>query len=112
MMVVVFRSRLRPDVDLPTLEQAGMRMYELAASMPGFVSYKEFAAEDGESLALVEFAGEEELKAWRDHPEHAAIQAHGRTSVFESYDISVCEIVRRYGFEQERGRFDLPGAPS
>jgi hypothetical protein len=55
MVIVVFRSRLRPDADLAALEVVGARMYELGSAMPGFVSYKDFAAEDGETLTLVEF---------------------------------------------------------
>ena len=41
-IVVVFRSRLRANADLPALEAAGMRMYELASAMPGFISYYRF----------------------------------------------------------------------
>jgi hypothetical protein len=33
-------------------------------------------------------------------------QERGRETVFESYDIAVCEQVRRYGFTKERGRFE------
>ena len=104
MSVIVFRSRIRSDADLSGIEEAGVRMYELASAMPGFVSYKEFKAEDGEMLSLVEFRSEPELAAWRNHPEHLEIQRIGRERVFEHYDIAVCEPVRRYSFEVGRGR--------
>jgi heme-degrading monooxygenase HmoA len=104
MLVIVFRSRIRSDADLSGIEEAGVRMYELASAMPGFVSYKEFKAEDGEILALVEFRSEPELAAWRNHPEHLEIQRIGRERVFERYDIAVCEPIRRYSFEVGRGR--------
>ena len=45
-VVVVFRSRIRADADLQALEAAGMRMYELASAMPGFISYKDFEESD------------------------------------------------------------------
>jgi hypothetical protein len=35
------------------LEKLGARMYELATRMPGFISYKDFVAADGESVSLV-----------------------------------------------------------
>ncbi|MBK8908141.1 MAG: antibiotic biosynthesis monooxygenase [Rhodospirillales bacterium] len=98
MIVIVFRTRMRDDADLTEVETVGARMYELAANMPGFVSYKEFAAADGESLAFVEFRSLETLAAWRDHPEHREAQERGREAYFTSYHIQVCEIVRDYAF--------------
>jgi hypothetical protein len=37
----------------------GLRMHELATRMPGFISYKDFAAADGETVTIVEFESEE-----------------------------------------------------
>jgi len=48
MVIIVFRARLRPDVDQQAMAHLGQRMYEIASSMPGFISYKDFAAGDGE----------------------------------------------------------------
>ena len=107
MVVVVFRAKVRADADLSGIEAVGRRMYELASAMPGFISYKEFQAEDKETLTLVEFDSEEHLLAWRMHPEHLEAQKLGREHVFESYDIAVCRPVRRYGFSLAKGRFDL-----
>jgi len=107
MVVVVFRARVRADADLSGIEAVGRRMYELASAMPGFISYKEFQAEDKETLTLVEFDSEEHLLAWRKHPEHLEAQKLGRERVFESYDIAVCKPVRRYGFSLAKGRFEL-----
>lgn len=103
-MVVLFRSRLREDVDMPAVESMGQRMYELASTMPGFVSYEEFAAADGESLALVKFLDAQTLKAWYQHPEHVEVQHRSRASVFSEYDISVCELSREYRFSVGTGR--------
>ena len=104
MLVVVFRTRVRPDADLSGIKEANERMYALASAMPGFVAYKEFRADDGEFLSLVEFRSEPELAAWRNHPEHLEVQRIGRERVFERYDIAVCEPIRRYSFDVERGR--------
>jgi hypothetical protein len=53
MVIIVFRARLRPDVDQQALVQLGQRMHELASSMPGYISYKDFAAGDGENGSLL-----------------------------------------------------------
>lgn len=103
-MLVIFRSRLRDDVDMPAVEAMGRRMYELASAMPGFVSYEEFAAADGESLALVKFSDRQTLEAWRQHPEHVEVQQRSRASVFSEYHISVCELSREYRFSVATGR--------
>jgi heme-degrading monooxygenase HmoA len=97
-VLVVFRSRLRAEADAAALEEAGARMLALAQAMPGFVAYKEFAAADGECLTLAEFADMASLTAWRDHPEHRAMQQRARAEFMCEYHIDVCRAERRYGF--------------
>ena len=109
MVIVVFRSRLRSDADMSALEALGARMYELGSAMPGFISYKDFAAEDGETLTLVEFETEEQLLAWRNHPEHVETQARGRAEFFSEYSITVSEPRRAYHFDQAGGRVETQG---
>lgn len=101
MVVIVFRSKLREGVDPSPLEPIGIRMYELASAMPGFISYKDFAAADGESLSLVEFESLETLEAWRIHPEHVEAQRLGREHYFAEYQIHVCTPVRSYAFPKK-----------
>jgi heme-degrading monooxygenase HmoA len=99
MVVVVFRSRLRGEAP-PELELLGERMYALATSMPGFISYKDFTAADGETVSIVEFESAETLAAWKNHPEHLIAQRLGREQFFEEYRIQVCTPVREYGFRR------------
>jgi heme-degrading monooxygenase HmoA len=106
-MVIVFRSRLRPDADMTALMAMGERMAELAGAMPGFIDYKDFASEDGESLTLVHFDSEEHLKAWANQPEHRAGQERARREFFSAYSIEVCQPVRAYRFTVEDGRHDM-----
>jgi heme-degrading monooxygenase HmoA len=98
MIVVVFRSRLRPGVDFDELGRLGARMHELATSMPGFVEYKDFSAQDGENVTVVQFESLETLEAWRTHPEHRQVQQRAREALMSEYHIQVCETVRDYGF--------------
>jgi hypothetical protein len=48
MIVTVFRSRLKPGVRDEYVALAN-RMNELARTMPGYISHKDFYANDGES---------------------------------------------------------------
>jgi len=98
MVVIVFRSRVREGVDLASLEKLGQRMYELASAMPGFISYKDFAATDGEGVSIVEFEDEASLLAWHAHPEHQAAQAKGRSEIFSEYHVQICTPYRERRF--------------
>jgi heme-degrading monooxygenase HmoA len=99
MVVIVFRTRLRDGIDEQELGRMGQHMYEIGSAMPGFISYKDFTAADGESLSLVEFESLETLAAWRDHPEHKLAQQRGREEFFAEYHIQVCTPVRDYDFK-------------
>lgn len=103
MVVVVFRSRLKPGIE-KEIERVGARMYELASSMPGFVSYSEYASSDGEGVAIIEFESQEAVAAWREHPEHLQAQAAGRERFFSEYRITVCESVREQSFSVKDAR--------
>lgn len=98
MVVIVFRSRLREGV-APEIAKVGMRMYELASAMPGFRSYKDFVAEDGENVSIIEFESIEDVDAWRDHPEHKEAQRRGREAFFSEYLIQVCTPLRERSFQ-------------
>ena len=96
MIVTVFRSRLNPQTEAEYLQWAE-RMHELAVTMPGYVSHKTFAAEDGERVTIVEFESEETQRAWARHPEHRDAQELGRTRFYTEYALQVCEVKRRSG---------------
>jgi heme-degrading monooxygenase HmoA len=98
MVVVVFRSRIREDADPVAMEAAGVRMFELATGMPGFISYKDFASEDGEYVSIIEFTDMDTLKAWREHPEHRAMQVRARQEFMSEYHVQVCTPARDYRF--------------
>jgi heme-degrading monooxygenase HmoA len=98
MVVIVFRTRLKHGIDEQALTAMGERMYEIASAMPGFISYKDFTAADGENVSIVEFASQEALAVWRDHPEHKEVQERGRQDFFADYQVQVCSPLRSYRF--------------
>jgi heme-degrading monooxygenase HmoA len=97
MIVTVFRSRLRPDIGDDYLALSN-RMFELAQTMPGFVAIKDFVAEDGERVAIVEFAHADGQHAWRSHPAHIEAQKLGREKYYSEYHIQTCTLDRESKF--------------
>jgi heme-degrading monooxygenase HmoA len=97
MVVVVFRSRLR-DENAEGFQALADRMKALAASMPGFISYKVYVAEDGERVSIHEWETPEHLRAWREHPEHRQAQMLGREAFYSEYTLYVCDRPRESRF--------------
>ena len=99
MVLVVFRSRLRPE-NADEFQALAERMLELARSMPGFVSYKVYASDDGERASIIEFETAGQLRAWREHPEHREAQRLGRERFYSAYTLQVAEPERESRFER------------
>ena len=100
MVITVFRSRLRAE-HAEEFQARAARMLELARSMPGFVSYKLYTSEDGERCSIVEFESSEQLRAWREHPEHREAQRIGRERYYQEYRLHVAEVARQARFARE-----------
>ncbi len=98
MIVIVFRSRLKPGVRDEYVALVD-RMQEIARTMPGYISHKGFFAEDGERVTIVEFADEEGLRAWRTNPEHVAAQKLARQRYYTEYHVQVCTLARESKFK-------------
>jgi heme-degrading monooxygenase HmoA len=64
MILTVFRSRLRRDLDVDEYERRSDEVAAVGTKMPGFVSIKTYQAEDGERLSLVVFETLEQQAAW------------------------------------------------
>ena len=67
--------------------------------MPGFLSTKDFAADDGERLTIVEFDSAANLARWRDDGPHREAQALGRSHYYSQYDIQICSELRSSHFD-------------
>lgn len=107
MIVVLFSATPRADLDRQDYQRASARMRELVATVPGFISYNTYRAEDGEAVAIVRFDSEEALDAWRCHPEHREIQDKGRRSYYHEYWVQVCSTLREYRFRGQGYEHDL-----
>lgn len=105
MYMNVFRSRKRPDMDAAAYQADAARMAQLAQMQPGFLSYKTFTAEDGETVTMSEWETREHAMAWQRHAEHAAVQKRGRGAYYESYTVYSCDEpdVRRFSSAKVSG---------
>ncbi len=99
-MLTVFRSRLREE-SVDEYGATASRMEQLARTMPGLLEFKTYSADDGERVSIIVFDTLEHHSAWRRHAEHVEAQRLGRDRFYASYDISVCEIVRRSAWPEK-----------
>jgi len=96
MILVVFRSRNRPDGDVEEYRRRGARMHELVQRHPGFISIETFESPDGEEVSLELFENDESVKAWRDNPEHRDTQRWAREEFYSWYSSQVSEVIRAH----------------
>jgi heme-degrading monooxygenase HmoA len=69
---------------------------ELALSKYGCLEFNS-CAEDGREIAVSYWDSEEQIRAWKQNPEHLAAQQAGRARWYRSYRVQVVEITREYG---------------
>ena len=100
MFLVVFRNRKRADIDAAAYAADAARMEALARVQPGFLSFKSYTAEDGEVIAVSEWASEAAVHAWGSHPDHTAIQQRGRAEYYEDYTLFTSESPYTHRFER------------
>lgn len=99
MFLVVFRNRKRAEMDAVAYSAEAERMEDLARQQPGFLSFKGYTAEDGEVVALSEWADEASARAWGREAEHRAAQGRGRSLYYASYTLFACADPRVHHFE-------------
>jgi len=100
MFLVVFRNHKRADIDYAEYEAEAERMLELAQAQPGYLSFKSYAAEDGEVIALSEWEDEASARAWGRVAEHRATQQRGRSAYYENYTLFACPDPRIHRFSR------------
>jgi heme-degrading monooxygenase HmoA len=98
MVIVLIRTKLHPEANRAAYDALNSQMFELVQTMPGFIAAHGFASPEGEEVGVIRFASLEELRAWREHPDHLTAQHRGKTEFYASYTIEVCEVVRAYDF--------------
>ena len=103
MFLVVFRNRKRSDIDQAAYDAEAERMDELARAQPGFLSFKSYASDDGEVIALSEWRDEASARAWGQVAEHRAAKQRGRSAYYENYTLFACKHPRIHRFSRKDG---------
>lgn len=99
--MAIFRNRKRSDINNAAYAADAARMEALARRQPGFLSFKIYQSDDGEGVAISEWASEAAVHAWGSHPEHAAIQQRGRDEYYETYTLFACDSPEVHHFERD-----------
>ena len=95
MTPAVFRNYVAPEHQAENDRRYG-EMNALVQQSPGYLSHKLFTASDGENVVIVEFDDLESLEGWGENPDHKTAQEAGKSQVYTSYDVAVCEVVERH----------------
>ena len=101
MFLVVFRNRKRSEIDEAAYLADAVEMVTLAQGQPGFISFKSYAADDGEVIALSEWTDEASARAWGRVEEHRGIQRKGRADYYADYTLFACDSPRIHRFESK-----------
>ena len=70
----------------------------LLAGFEGFIRAERFTSlnEEGKLLSMNVWTDETAVKRWRNVMQHRMSQKEGREKLFESYQITVCSVIRSY----------------
>lgn len=99
MVIVLFRSKRTADAGDDYAAMAD-EMLARARSLPGFVDFKSFGADDGEHLSVIRWESQALLRAWTDDLRHVVAQRLGREKWYDYFRVEVAEVVRSYGFDR------------
>jgi heme-degrading monooxygenase HmoA len=100
-VISLFRFRMRDLTPAQREEYSSTaeHLLTLASAMPGFISFRHYTSDNGEMLAVVEFASAEALTAWRDHPDHRKAQQRSHNEFYAEYEIINCAVLHKYGYK-------------
>ena len=96
---VIFSSQRTPEVP-EAYDAASKAMVELAAKQPGFLGIESARNADGTGITVSYWDSLEAIRSWKDVPAHAAVQARGKKSFYERYEVRVCVVERGYKFQR------------
>ena len=108
-VIVLSGATVRPGME-EVEEAAGAGLTEIMRAMPGFISAKEYTAEDGEVLSVFRFESDDDVARWRDDPAHRRYQSV-TDDYYESFWVQTAQVHRAYEWRDGQKR-SLPADPS
>ena len=97
MYAVIFKANIKQIT--PEYTSTAARMRELAFTQYNCIDFFT-SCENGQEIAVSYWSSQDDILAWRNNPEHEEAQAIGKALWYESYDVQVVEVLRRYQSEQ------------
>ncbi|MDB4937862.1 MAG: glutathione S-transferase [Labilithrix sp.] len=94
---VIFTSK-RTSSTPEEYDATARAMVELAAKQPGFLGIESARGPDGVGITVSYWDSLEAIRSWKDVPAHAAVQARGKKTFYERYEVRVCTVDRGYKF--------------
>jgi len=79
---------------------AAEAMVELAREQPGFLGFESARSADGFGISVSYWESLEAIRHWKDEARHRGVQALGKSSFYERYEVRVCNVERGYKFER------------
>jgi heme-degrading monooxygenase HmoA len=93
MYAVIFKAKVE-QLDCEYTE-AAKRMRQLAIEKYGCVGF-DSVTEGDEEIAISYWESEEQIKRWKNDPEHLQVQEQGKSKWYRSYHVQVVEVIREY----------------
>lgn len=100
---VIFSSQRTAEVP-DEYEAAAEAMVTLASKQPGFLGVESARGPDGFGITVSYWDSPEAIRHWKDVPAHAAVQARGKATFYERYEVRVAAVERGYKFTSRGGR--------
>lgn len=96
-IVVLFEVKPTKEGKQRYLDLAAM-LKPMLAGFEGFIRAERFSSlnEEDKLLSMNVWTDEDAVNRWRNMMEHRMSQKEGREKLFESYQITVCSVLRSY----------------
>jgi glutathione S-transferase len=91
----IFTSQRR-ESDNEDYQASARAMEELAKTQPGYVGFESARGADGFGITVSYWDSLAAIRAWKDHPAHAAVRDDGRARFYERYSLRVASVDRAY----------------
>lgn len=98
---VIFPNQ-RTDIDDKGYDAMADHMVELALQQPGCLGFNSVRDGDGQGITISYWKSLDDIKAWKDHPEHQNAQALGREKWYVEYDLLIAKVERSYHFKASK----------
>ena len=92
MYAVIFRATIAEFDD--EYHRLAQRLYDLAFEKYGCEDFVSLTEGDQE-IAISYWKTEEQIRNWKNDPEHRHAQVRGRDKWYQSFSVEICEIIRR-----------------